>query len=228
MFCVSAWVDVIALIIINPNDNVSHMIAGTNASQINSLILKLSSSPPSMLDHATNLNVNSGANIAYIQSFTALTMSNTANAITSIPNTINMSKLTIDECTICNAAPATSTKLSILVILSNLNIEYPYTTNGPKIPPDVCKNSLGVIQSADGHVIFFVSFRSFPVLSTVILLGIDLSVSNHAEFHIPMVSCGIVMTDAVTTLAIDTVHCTNHQVKGTIRIPSASFGSITL
>lgn len=93
------------------NESVSHTIAGTNASPINSLILKLSESSHHhaiRLDHATNRNVNRGENIAYIHSFTARIRSILVNARTSNQKTANMITLTIDVCTIFRAAAATS------------------------------------------------------------------------------------------------------------------------
>jgi hypothetical protein len=80
-----------AFTIISPNERVSHTIAGTNASPMNSLIVKLSSlSQPSRLDPATKRNVKSGENIAYTQSFMALTSNIATSARVRIPNTINM------------------------------------------------------------------------------------------------------------------------------------------
>ncbi len=61
----------------------------------------------------------------------------------------------------------------------------------------------------------------------LISFGIDFLI-NQAESFAPMVSAGIVITEAVTTLDIEIVHWTNHLVNGTMRIPRASFGSITL
>lgn len=80
----------------SPNERVSQTIAGTNASPMNSLIVKLSSSHPIRLDPATNRKVKSGAKIAYIQSLMALTRSMVARARVSSQNTANMIVLTID------------------------------------------------------------------------------------------------------------------------------------
>ncbi len=79
-----------AFIIISPNDSVSHTIAGTNASPMNSLIVKLSSSHPIRFDPATKRKVKSGANIAYIQSLIALTRSIVTRAKVRSPNTKNI------------------------------------------------------------------------------------------------------------------------------------------
>lgn len=84
------------MIIISPNERVSQTIAGTNASPMNSFIVKLSSSHPIRFDPATNLNVKSGANIAYIHSLMALTRSIAASASVRSQNTVNMIVLTID------------------------------------------------------------------------------------------------------------------------------------
>jgi len=100
-----------AAIIISPNERVSPTMAGTKASHINSLRLKLSSHPM-RLDPATNRNVKSGENIAYIHSFTALTISIAVRASVNSPNTANIIVLTIDVCTICSAADAISGHLS--------------------------------------------------------------------------------------------------------------------
>ena len=79
-----------AFIMMSPNERVSHTIAGTNASPMNSLILKLSSSHPNKLDPATNRNVNNGAKMAYIQSLMALTRSIDTRAIVSNQKTMNI------------------------------------------------------------------------------------------------------------------------------------------
>lgn len=90
-----------ALTIISPNERVSHTIAGTNARPMNSLIVKLSSlSHQSKLDPATNRNVKSGENIAYTQSFMALTSNIATRARVSNPNTINIIAAIIPWCKI--------------------------------------------------------------------------------------------------------------------------------
>lgn len=128
----SPFVDCTAAIMISPNERVSHTIAGTKARPTNSLILKLSlPSHPIRLDPATNLNVKRGENIAYIQSFTALTINIEIRAIVSSPNTANIIVLTIDVWTILRAADAMSTEVSSRCISWNLNIEYPYISIGP-------------------------------------------------------------------------------------------------
>lgn len=124
----SPLVDCTDAIIISQNERVSHTIAGTKASHINSLILKLSESSHHhaiRLDPATNRNVKRGENTAYIQSFTALTMSIDISARVSSPNTANIMVLTIDVWTILSAADAISTLVSSFCISWNLNIEYP-------------------------------------------------------------------------------------------------------
>lgn len=87
----------------------SHTIAGTKASPINSFKLKLSSSPQRRFDPATKRNVKSGENIAYIQSFIARTKSMAASARVRSQNTRNIIAPTTDECTIFSAALAIST-----------------------------------------------------------------------------------------------------------------------
>ncbi len=213
----------------SPNESVSQTIAGTNASPINSLIVKLSSSHPIRLDPATKRKVKSGANIAYIQSLIALTRSMVARARVRSQNTANMIVLTIDVWTSCIAAVATSSQFSNVVISLNLNIEYPYTMSGPYIPPDFSRNFFGEIHQAPPDLLQSACAVSVPVhiLLTTIAIGID-GLVNHAESFAPIVSYGIVITEAVTTLDIEMVHWTNHQVNGTMRIPRASFGSITL
>ncbi len=80
-----------AFTMMSPNERVSQTIAGTNASPMNSLIVKLSSlSHPSRFFQTTNRKVKSGENIAYIQSFIARTMSMAMSARVRIPKTINM------------------------------------------------------------------------------------------------------------------------------------------
>lgn len=135
-----------ALIIISPNERVSHTTAGTNARPMNSLILKLSSFQPRRLEPATNLNVKSGANMAYIQSFIARMRSMAARAIVNSPNTANMIVLMIDVCTIWRAALAISSGHSRRFIFSNLNIEYPYIMSGLYIPPAFLIKVFGEIQ----------------------------------------------------------------------------------
>ena len=79
-----------ALTIISPNERVSHTIAGTKQSPMNSLIVKLSSSHHNIFDPATNLNVKSGENTAYIQSLIALMRSTAMRARVRSPNMMNM------------------------------------------------------------------------------------------------------------------------------------------
>jgi len=62
----------------------------------------------------------------------------------------------------------------------------------------------------------------------VISLGIRILSKNELSLLFATVSSGIVITEAVTTVASEIVHCTNHQVNGTIIIPSARRGSIAL
>ncbi len=85
-----------AFIIISPNDRDNPTIAGTNASPMNSLIVKLSLlSHHIRLDPATNRNVNRGENIAYTHSLIALTRSIATRARVRSPKTINMIAATI-------------------------------------------------------------------------------------------------------------------------------------
>lgn len=83
-------------------------------------------------------------------------------------------------------------------------------------------------------LIYFVieSFLYHPVPVSLMTISVGiLSFAHQAPFFCVsefIVSAGIVITDAVTTVAIEMVHWTNHQVKGTMRIPRASFGSMTL
>ena len=105
-----------AFIIISPNDKVIPTIAGTKASPMNSFKLKLSSSHQRRFDPATKRNVKSGENMAYIQSFIALTKSIAASARVRSQNTKNIIAPTTEECTILSAAFATSSHQSSLSI----------------------------------------------------------------------------------------------------------------
>jgi hypothetical protein len=80
-----------ALIRISPNESVSPTIAGTKQRPTNSLILNVSSDHPMRFDPATNRKVKRGENIAYTQSFIALTRSIATRARVRSPNTRNMS-----------------------------------------------------------------------------------------------------------------------------------------
>jgi hypothetical protein len=212
----------------SPKDSARPTIAGTKQRPTNSLIVNVSLSPPIIAAPATNWNVKSGENIAYTQSLIALTRSIAARASTRSQNTANMIVLMIEVCTICSTALATSRVVESLLISLNLKIEYPYTTRGPYIPPDLARKSFGLIQKSGASLQLIGAGFFIQALLTSISVGID-GVVNHFEFDLSaIVSAGIVMTDAVTTLDRDIVHWTNHQVNGTIRIPRASFGSITL
>jgi len=105
-----------AFIIMSPNDKVIPTIAGTKASPMNSFKLKLSSSPHKRFDPATKRNVKRGENMAYIQSFIALTNSIAASARVRSQNTKNIIAATTEECTILSAAFATSRPQSSLSI----------------------------------------------------------------------------------------------------------------
>lgn len=79
-----------ALINMRPKESVNHTIAGTNASPMNSLMVKLSSAPHIRFHPATKRNVKSGEKIAYTQSLIARTRSIAMRAIVRRPNTMNI------------------------------------------------------------------------------------------------------------------------------------------
>ena len=79
-----------ALMSINPNERVSQTIAGTKQSPTNSLSVNVSLSLHIMPAPATNWNVKSGENIAYTQSFIALTRSIATRARVRSQNTRNI------------------------------------------------------------------------------------------------------------------------------------------
>ncbi len=88
-----------ALIIMSQNQRMSHTIAGTKQSPINSFIVKLSSlSPelPSRLVGTIKRNVNNGENMAYIQSLIARRKRIATSANVSSQNKRNMMAAMID------------------------------------------------------------------------------------------------------------------------------------
>lgn len=79
-----------AFINMRPKERVNHTMAGTNASPMNSFIVKLSSAPHIRFQPATKRNVNKGENMAYTQSLMARTRSIAIRAIVKRPNIMNI------------------------------------------------------------------------------------------------------------------------------------------
>ncbi len=217
--------------IISPNESTSQTTAGTKQSQTNSLRLKSHIFSPSISFPRTKCTVKSGENIAYIQSLIARIMSTNISASTSIPNTININTQIMTPLTSSQIVFAVSRTPFTVVTSLIWNTPYAYARRLPYAPPQLlinCIRGIHVLGDLLHELPVVACSSNLSIFVMVISFGIWILSRNELSLLFATVSIGIVITEAVTTVASEIVHCTNHQVNGTMMMPSARRGSIAL